>query len=72
MKLEIIDYIEDSDNGGATVTVDIDESAKELLIQRGFNSLLLDAIEKIERDGILSKLVQEAQENGEYDESKTD
>ena len=48
MKLEIIDYKEDSDfgnvRGGATVTLDLDNQAKEMLINIGFNKLLLDAI----------------------------
>lgn len=50
MKLEIIDYKEDSDfgnvRGGATVTLDLDNQAKEMLINIGFNKLLLDAVTK--------------------------
>ena len=45
MKLEIIDYKEDS-NGGATVTLDLDNETREFLIERGFNDVLRDAIMK--------------------------
>ena len=42
MKLEVIDYKEDSDGG--IITLNLDNQAKEMLINIGFNKLLLDAI----------------------------
>ena len=46
MKLELIEYIEEFD-GGASVTIDLDEEAKMYLIERGFNNMLMDAIENL-------------------------
>lgn len=66
MKLEIIDYREDSD-GGATVTLDIDEEGKNLLIEKGLNSILWDALDKLNAEHCLDELVKSAQEDGDYD-----
>jgi len=66
MLIEIIEYNEDSD-GGATVTIDIDEEGKTFLIEKGFNSLLENAIEKMKSDMALVELVKSAQEDGDYE-----
>ena len=66
MLIEIIEYREDSD-GGATVTLDIDEEGKSLLIEKGFNSLLWDALNKLKAEHCLDELVKSAQEDGDYD-----
>jgi len=47
MKLEVINFKEESD-GGATIELDLDDKAKETLISIGFNKLLLDAIMNIQ------------------------
>lgn len=43
MKLEVTDYKE-NDDGGGTVTLDLDHDAREMLINIGFNKLLFDAV----------------------------
>lgn len=45
MKLDVTDYKE-NDDGGSTVTLDLDHDAREMLINIGFNKLLLDAVMK--------------------------
>ena len=50
MLIEVVEYKDDED-GGATVTLDLDEAGKEFLIERGFNSLIRDAINKMKEDG---------------------
>lgn len=66
MLIEVIEYQEDSD-GGATVTLDIDEEGKSLLIEKGFNSLLWDVLDKLKAENSLNELVKSAQEDGDYD-----
>ena len=46
MKLEVVSY--DSDEG--IITLEMDHSAKEHLIERGFNSLLKDSLTKMEEE----------------------
>ena len=43
MQIEIINYDEDS-NGGASITLELDEDGKQFLIERGFNSILEKAV----------------------------
>lgn len=54
MKLEVLDYQEDS-NGGGTVTLDLDIEARQLLIERGFNSMIKNAIENFELEEVVNK-----------------
>jgi len=66
MLIEVVEYKEDED-GGATVTLDLDEAGKEFLIERGFNSLIRDAIDKMKAESDLGEMVRMAQEDGDYD-----
>lgn len=43
MKIDVISYRDDSDGGGS-VDLDLDDEAIQYLIERGFNSLLKDAL----------------------------
>jgi hypothetical protein len=65
MKIDVIDIVEDSD-GGATVTLDMEEGSKIKLIEIGFNSLIREAINEMQQEETLNELVAEAQKNGEY------
>ena len=51
MKIDVINYRDDSD-GGATIELDLDEEATKYLIDKGFNSLLRDAIKIMEKVNI--------------------
>lgn len=66
MRLEVIDYIEDS-NGGASVTIDLDEEGKLFLIERGFNSTIRDAIDNLKAEEALGELARISQEDGDDD-----
>ena len=66
MRIEIIEYQEEKD-GGATVTLDIDEEGKNFLIEKGFNGLIRDGLEKMKSEMALDELVKSAQEDGDYD-----
>lgn len=66
MKIDVIEYREEGD-GGATCTIDIDEEGKNFLIERGFNSLLENAIEKMKSEMALDEMTRMAQEDGDYD-----
>ena len=66
MRLEVINYIEDS-SGGASVTIDLDEEGKLFLIERGFNSTIRDAIDNLKAEEALSELARISQEDGDYD-----
>jgi hypothetical protein len=46
--IDVIDYIEDSDNGPATLRVLLDPEAKRNLIELGFISSLKRSIEEFE------------------------
>lgn len=43
MILEVVEYLEDS-NEGVTVTLNLDNDAKKYLIEKGFNSILYTAL----------------------------
>lgn len=45
MKLEVIDVIENED-GSAEVRLDLDQEGMKLLLQRAFNNILWEMIEK--------------------------
>lgn len=51
MKIDVINYRDDSD-GGAKIELDLDEEATKYLIDKGFNSLLRDAIKIMEKVNI--------------------
>jgi len=42
MQIDVISY--DSDQG--SITLDLDDSAREFLIEKGFNTLLREALDK--------------------------
>lgn len=60
MRIEIIEYQEEKD-GGATVTLDIDEEGKNFLIEKGFNGLIRDGLEKMKSEMALDELVKPAE-----------
>jgi hypothetical protein len=66
VKLEVIDIVEDSD-GGASVTIDLDEEGKMFLIERGFNNMIRDSIDNLKTEEALGELTRMAQEDGDYD-----
>ncbi len=45
--IDVLDY-EENDDGSAIVTMELNEKARELLIQIGFNAILKDAIKNVE------------------------
>jgi len=49
MKIDVISYRDDSDGGGS-VDLDLDNEAIQYLIDKGFNSLLKDAIELMKNE----------------------
>ena len=47
MKIEILDYVED-DDGGATVTFDLDDAAKRVMIAEGLIAVLHRSLQYLE------------------------
>ena len=47
MKIEILDYVED-DDGGATVTFDLDDAAKRVMIAEGLIAVLHRSLQYFE------------------------
>ena len=47
MKIEILDYVED-DDGGATVTFDLDDAAKRVIIAEGLIAVLHRSLQYLE------------------------
>ena len=45
--IDVLDY-EEHEDGSATVTMELNEKARELFIQMGFNAILKDAIQNLE------------------------
>ena len=45
--IDVLNY-EENDDGSATVTMELNEKARELFIQIGFNAILKDAIKNVE------------------------
>lgn len=46
MKLELINFQEDT----GTCELEVDDEAKQMLLEKGFNALLREAIEKLEAE----------------------
>lgn len=55
MHIEIIEMFENSD-GSATLNLDIDEDGKKFLIEAGFNSVMLKALEQKRTDDLVRAL----------------
>jgi hypothetical protein len=49
MKIEILEFIENSD-GSSKVVLELDEEAKEFLIEKGFNSFLLGVVDRLKTE----------------------
>jgi hypothetical protein len=49
-KIEVIEYKELED-GSATVTLELDDEAKTMLIQEGFNSILIRHCKEVIEEG---------------------
>ena len=47
MKIEILDYVED-DDGGATITFDLDDAAKRIMIAEGLIAVLKRSLQYLE------------------------
>ncbi len=45
--IDVLDY-EENEDGSATVTMELNEKARELFIQIGFNAILKEAIQNVE------------------------
>jgi DNA-dependent RNA polymerase auxiliary subunit epsilon len=48
MKLDLVNCVET--DSGLIISLDVDEEGRQYLIERGFNALLIDVIEKMEKD----------------------
>jgi len=48
MKLDLVNCVET--DSGIIISLDVDEEGRQYLLERGVNALLIDVIEKMEKD----------------------
>lgn len=53
MRMEVISVNEENDS--ITVELDVDEEGKQFLMERGFNAILLNALNELESEEQLKK-----------------